>query len=168
MTQEQIAERVGRSRPAVANALRLLSLPPDVLRLLENNTLSAGHARALLTLPQVQIMSAAEKIIAEGLSVRQTEQFAKRLTAQNKAPPPKNPSTAPTFYREVELALASALSRRIRVFAKGDGKGELTVAFYNKEELTEFARRLAANGAAESNNPALPHEMKQRIGDDHA
>jgi ParB family chromosome partitioning protein len=168
MTQEQIAERVGRSRSAVANALRLLSLPPDALVFLQNNTLSAGHARALLSLPQEQIISAAERIIAEGLSVRQTEQLAKRLTAQNKAPPPQKPPVAPTFYREVELALTSALSRRIRVLAKGDGKGELTVTFYNADELTEFARRLAANSAAELGSPALPHEMKQRIGDDHA
>ena len=168
MTQEQIAERVGRSRSAVANALRLLSLPPDALHLLENNAISAGHARALLTLPQEQIMSAAKKITFEGLSVRQTEQLAKKLTAQNKAPPPQKPPTAPIFYREVELALASALSRRIRVSSKGDGKGELTVAFFNTEELTEFARRLAANSAAESNNPVLPQETKQRIGDDHA
>jgi hypothetical protein len=90
------------------------------------------------------------------------------LTAQNKAPPPQKPPVAPTFYREVELALTSALSRRIRVLAKGDGKGELTVTFYNADELTEFARRLAANSAAELGSPALPHEMKQRIGDDHA
>lgn len=143
MTQDQIAQRVGRSRSAIANAMRLLTLPDDALSLLEAGTISAGHARALLALTPDEISKAASKTVAEGLSVRQTERLVKRLTAQNKAPPHRRKPPSPTLYREVELALETTLARRVQVCGKGGGKGELIVAFCGDEELADLARRLA-------------------------
>ena len=82
LTQEEVAQQVGKSRPAVANALRLLSLPPSLHPLLEDGQLSAGHARAILSVPSPQLQEKlADKVVAEGLSVRQTEALAKRLAA---------------------------------------------------------------------------------------
>lgn len=141
MTQEQIAQRVGKSRPAVANALRLLSLPEDVLELLKNGDISSGHAKALLPLEE-RSSPLAKRIIKEGLSVRQTEKLVKSaLSGQReaqKAPP------SPQFYKETELALRDALSRRVKVSAKKDGKGEITIEFYSEDELREFAAKLAS------------------------
>ncbi|MBR6735333.1 MAG: ParB/RepB/Spo0J family partition protein [Oscillospiraceae bacterium] len=141
MTQEQIASRVGKSRPAVANALRLLSLPEDVIELLKNGDLSPGHAKALLPLEK-NASAAARQVIKDGLSVRQTEALVKKaLIGQReaqKAPP------SPSFYKETELALREALSRRVKVSARKDGKGELTIEFYSQEELKEFAAKLAS------------------------
>ena len=141
MTQEQIASRVGKSRPAVANALRLLSLPEDVIELLKNGSISSGHAKALLPLEN-NASAAARQVIKDGLSVRQTEALVKKaLSGQGeaqKAPP------SPSFYKETELALRDVLSRRVKVSAKKDGKGELTIEFYSQEELKEFAAKLAS------------------------
>ena len=141
MTQEQIASRVGKSRPAVANALRLLSLPEDVLDLLKNGDISSGHAKALLPL-EAKASAAVHQVIKDGLSVRQTEALVKKaLSGQReaqKAPP------SPSFYKETEIALRDVLSRKVKVSAKKDGKGELTIEFYSQEELKEFAAKLAS------------------------
>ncbi|MFV0497175.1 MAG: ParB/RepB/Spo0J family partition protein [Candidatus Fimivivens sp.] len=117
MTQEHIARRVGRSRSAVANALRLLSLPKEVLAMLEEGTLSSGHARALLPLNEKDALAAANRVVSQALSVRQTEQLAKQIL---KAPADPNPPLrTPSFYREMELALKDTLSRRVKVVSKG-------------------------------------------------
>lgn len=140
MTQERIAQRVGRSRPAVANALRLLSLPKEVLSMLEKGNLSSGHARALLPLSEKDALEAANRIISQALSVRQAEQLVKQL--QKELPVPKAPVLSPSFYREMELALKDTLSRRVRVVSKGKGKGELVLEFYSDDELRELGKKL--------------------------
>jgi len=140
LTQEEIARRVGKSRPAVANALRLLALPEEVLELLKSGALTSGHARALLPLEKEDALALARRVSREGLSVRQTEALAKKLSAGQreapKAPPP------PTFYQEMELALRDTLSRRVQVRHKGGGKGELVVEFYSETELRELGEKL--------------------------
>lgn len=140
MTQERVAQRVGCSRSAVANSLRLLTLPAEIIELLQNGSLSAGHARALLTLEPAVAIKAAQQIVEQGLSVRQAEQLAKQLAK----PPaqPKVPAIAPTFYREMEIALKDSLSRRVKVVSKGNGKGELVLEFYSDEELRELGSKL--------------------------
>ena len=140
MTQERVAQRVGCSRSAVANSLRLLSLPAEIIELLQNGALTAGHARALLTLEPAVATKAAQQIVEQGLSVRQAEQLAKQLAK----PPaqPKVPAIAPTFYREMEIALKDSLSRRVKVVSKGNGKGELVLEFYSDEELRELGSKL--------------------------
>ncbi len=140
MTQERIAQRVGRSRSAVANALRLLSLPKEVLSMLEKGNLSAGHARALLPLGGRDALEAANRVVSQALSVRQTEQLVKQL--QKVQPAPRTAPPSPSFYREMELALKDTLSRRVRVVPKGKGKGELVLEFYSDEELRELGKKL--------------------------
>ena len=142
MTQERSAQRVGRSRSAVANALRLLSLPKEVLAMLEKGNLSSGHARALLPLNEKDALDVANRVMSQALSVRQTEQLVKLLQKAQTAPPTKLSAPAPSFYREMELALKDTLSRRVRVVPKGKGKGELVLEFYSDEELRELGKKL--------------------------
>ncbi len=140
MTQDTIAKRVGRSRSAVANSMRLLSLPDDVLEFLKSGKISQGHARALLTLPMDVSSSLAVRIIEEGLSVRETEKLAKE--AQKSEKEKKPPLKPPTFYKEMEIALKDKLQRGVKVSYKGDGKGEIKIEFYSEDELKALGSRL--------------------------
>lgn len=140
LTQEEAAERVGKSRPAVANALRLLKLPDGVLALVANASLSAGHARALLAFEtQEQMLETAEKIIRKGLSVREVERLAKAAAKTKKAPQPQRRDA---FFDEVELALSQALCRRIKVTAGRNDTGTLEIAFNDKDDLRRLASAL--------------------------
>ncbi len=135
LTQEQAASRVGKSRPAVANAMRLLLLPDDVLRMVETGTLSAGHARALLGLPQSEDMVQIAKLIVEkGLSVRETERMVK-TAAQDKPKREKRVKKRDVFYDEAELAFSEALGRQAKVFLSTGGKGTVEIEFFGKEDL---------------------------------
>lgn len=142
MTQEQISTAVGKSRPAVANALRLLKLPDKVRSLVSDGRLSAGHARALTAIEDSgMIEKLAEEICEKGLSVRAVEKLA---TDSKKSQKKQSVSQSkPSFYTEVEIALSENLGRKVRV-AKGSGSkgGTLTLEFYSDEELRELANRL--------------------------
>ncbi len=144
LTQEEAAQKVGKSRPAVANALRLLKLPEKVLDLVRENKLSAGHARALAALDDEKVLiSTAELIIQKGLSVRATEKLVKALTAEKKEKK-KAPSRA-TFFDEVELSLNNSLGRKAKVITKnGKESGTLEIAFYDKDDLARIASILSA------------------------
>lgn len=142
-TQEEVSKTVGKSRPAITNALRLLSLPQDLLELVSEGKLSAGHARTLLAFPEEESMRQAAKLTVEqGLSVRQLERLAK------KAGEPPSPAQADkrtkknTFYNEVELALHDHLGRKVKVSQKAKNKGVLEIEFYSEEDLAELARLL--------------------------
>ncbi|MBQ1452497.1 MAG: ParB/RepB/Spo0J family partition protein [Ruminococcus sp.] len=142
MTQEEVAQSVGKSRPAVANALRLIKLPDSVKELLKENKISAGHARALLSLnSEEEMLELAELIVQKDLSVRQTEKLCKQ--AAREKPEPSAPEKKPSFYSMVELALNEALGRKITV-SKNKGKegGVLQIEFYSDEELTELSNKL--------------------------
>lgn len=147
MTQEEAAESVGRSRPAVANALRLLSLSAPVMKLVEEGKLSAGHARALIPITSEEIqLQAANTIIEQGLSVRQTEALAAKL--QKPAPrPEKEPENAQIIHvdyaREVERTLESALGRRVRL-VDGRKKGRIEIEFYGGEDREKLIAALKA------------------------
>lgn len=142
-TQEEVAETVGKSRPAVANSLRLLKLPESIAAYLKEDKITAGHARALLTLPTEEIMlQVCEQIIKSNLSVRQTEKLCKKLTAEKK--PPKPAEKVPNYYKEVELTLSESLGRKISVTkSKGKQGGILQIEFYSDEELTELSNKLS-------------------------
>ncbi len=144
LTQEEAAAKVGKSRPAVANALRLLKLPEKVLDMVRENKLSAGHARALAALDDEKlIISTAELIIEKSLSVRATEKLIKSLTA-NKKEKTKSPAR-PTFFDEVELSLNNSLGRKAKVITKnGKECGTLEIAFYDKDDLARIASILSA------------------------
>ncbi len=141
MTQEDAARAVNKSRPAVANALRLLNLPEELAALVREGKLSAGHARTLLAFPTAEAQyEAAQAAIRDELSVRALEKMAKSA----RAPRPEKPvRRRDSLFDEVELALTEQLGRRVRVSDKGD-KGVLQVEFYSKEDLIALANRLAA------------------------
>lgn len=134
MTQEQVSTRVGKSRPVVTNALRLLSLPAQVRELVEQGKLSAGHARALLALGSEQeILSTAQEILKKGLSVRQVEALSKKKRPQKTQQKTKS-AWENGYYTEAALALSQSLSRKVQV--EGDEKaGRLVIDFYGEEDL---------------------------------
>ena len=144
LTQEEAAEKVGKSRPAVANSLRLLKLPEAVLDMIRENKLSAGHAKVLVALDNEKlIISTAELIIEKKLSVRETEKLVKSLTAEKKET--KKVPTRHTFFDEVELSLNNSLGRKAKVITKnGKESGTLEIAFYDKDDLARIAKILAA------------------------
>ena len=142
MTQEEAARRVGKSRSAVTNALRLLGLAPSVRKLVEEGQLSAGHARALLPLPASVQERAAEAVVAGGLSVRQTEALAKRLAAQ-KDPPPPPPADYVDYAAEAQKELSSHLGRGVRI-VKGRKKGRIELEYYGMDDLNDLLEALAA------------------------
>ena len=133
MTQEETAARVGKSRPAVANALRLLTLSNKVLEMVRSGKLSAGHARAVLTLKtEKQQADAAQKIYALGLSVRQAELLCKNMTRE---PAPIKPVTlAVDYVAECEKSLAKHLGRGVKII-NGKRKGKFELEFYGQEDL---------------------------------
>lgn len=140
-TQDEVAQSVGKSRPAVANALRLLKLPNSIAEYLKEGKISAGHARALLSLDnEKDMLELADLIVQKDLSVRQVEKLCKaKPKIQNEQKPEKKPS----FYSMVELALAESLGRKISI-SKNKGKkgGVLQIEFYSDEELTELSNKL--------------------------
>lgn len=137
MTQEQAAQRVGKSRSAVANALRLLNLAPAVRKLLEENQLSAGHARALLPLSLKEQEQAAQTVIAGGLNVRQTEALVKRLQSQAKEAPQKSSSPAVDYVAEAEKDLSNRLGRACHI-AHGRKKGKIEITYYGVDDLNDL------------------------------
>ncbi len=145
LRQEDVAERVGRSRSAVANALRLLDLPEAIAEHVVDGDLSAGHARALLALddPKTQA-AAAETVIAEELSVRQTEQLVKRLkAAQEAAAAPPKPA-APDYAGELARELSALLGRSVKITPKGKNKGRVVLDYYSLDDLDELLKLLRA------------------------
>ena len=146
LTQDGVARRMGKSRPAVANALRLLTLPPRARALLEEGKLSAGHARAVLAAPEKLRDTLAEQIVREGLSVRQTEQLAKKLSAKNppKARPAADPEAA-LYLRDAEKSLSGRLGRRVRILP-GRKKGRVELEYYNEEDLEALLALLGRGG----------------------
>ena len=134
LTQEDAAKRVGKSRPAVANALRLLSLHPDVLEMLRQGKLTAGHARAVLVLKtEKKQLEAAQKISALGLSVRQAELLCKNMTKES--PSKKEPEIfAVDYVAECEKQLSKALGRGVKI-VNGKRKGKFELEFYGQDDL---------------------------------
>lgn len=140
LTQEQAARKLGKSRSALANSLRLLSLPETVLELLKSGFITIGHAKVVLGLPAPELQEEAAQMIADNqLNVRQAEALCKKL-----AKPAKEPVAAPlpsALPVEVEESLKQALGSEVRV-AYRDGKGKLTVHFYSDDQLKAFANLL--------------------------
>ena len=151
LTQEQAAARVGKSRPAVTNALRLLALPDEVRAMVENGTLSAGHARAVLSLPSERLQkAAAQRIIALRLSVRQAEAMCKRMAAGEKTEKPKSELTV-DYVGECEKALTKQLGRRVKIVS-GKRKGRFELEFYGEDDLQRLYDALLSLRQTEENN----------------
>ena len=144
LTQEEAAQRVGKSRPAVANAMRLLALPDAIQALLEEGKLSAGHGRAILSVPDSALQKKlAQKVVQEGLSVRQTEAMAKRLAqADAEASPVPKAADPMKLYREAAAKdLTQRWGRKVSI-SMGPKKGRLEFEFYDDADLTELLDRL--------------------------
>ena len=140
LTQEQAAKRVGKSRPAVANSMRLLSLPQEVLAMVERGELSAGHARTILALENAgQITALANEIVKKNLSVRETERAVKALL-KGDAKKEKRVKKRDTYYDEVELAVSQALGRKAKVSLSAGNKGTLEIEFFGKEDLSKLLK----------------------------
>ena len=140
MTQEEAAQSVGKSRSAVANALRLLGLAPAVKAMVERGDLSAGHARALLPLSPALQETAANAVCSGGLSVRQTEALAKRLAAERKEPAVK--TAGPDYAAEAQRDLSSRLGRGVRIVT-GRKKGRVELEYYGIDDLNDLLEALA-------------------------
>ena len=140
-TQEQVAVSVGKSRPAIANALRLLKLPEEVRQMTKEGEISAGHARALLAFDNQAIMyEVAKQIVSDKLTVRDVERLAKRPTKS--ADKKQNAKHRDSFYDEVELSLTDVLGRRVKVY-NGRSKGTLEIEFYSLDDLRDIANAIA-------------------------
>ena len=140
LTQEQAARKLGKSRSALANSLRLLNLPENVLELLKSGFINIGHAKVILSLPTPELQEQAAQIIADNqLNVRQAEALCKKLAKPPKAP--AEPAPIDTLPVEVEESLKEVLGSEVNVAYHG-GKGKLTVHFYSDEQLKAFANLL--------------------------
>lgn len=146
LTQEEAASRVGRSRPAIANSIRLLGLPEEVRELTRNGDISAGHARALLALGNPdEMVAAAAQIKKEELSVRDVERLVKdKQDAKKGKSRAKKAKTRDAYYDEVELAMTEAIGRKVTVKLRPNakGKGTLEFDFFSKEDLGKLANAL--------------------------
>jgi ParB family chromosome partitioning protein len=139
MTQEKVAQMVGRSRSTVANSVRMLALPKRVLKMVEEGTLSAGHAKALLGFDDEEMLIAVANRASEGeLTVRQIERLAQKAADAKNSRKESKPKKEDTIYKEVEISLQQALGRRIEVH-HGRKKGTLVIEFYDMDDLKALA-----------------------------
>ncbi len=147
LTQEQAAKRVGKSRAAIANALRLLELPDEVITLVEHKSLSAGHARALLGLnDKTLIPDAAKTIVDHELSVRAAEELIKKLNS--KPEPKKNDPVADSYYSSLEQKLTESLGHKVRI-SRSKRRRSISISYKNSDELEELIRLLGCSEALE-------------------
>ena len=138
--QEEAAKKVGKSRPAVANALRLLSLPDEILKMVESKELSPGHARALLSFgTEDEMIAIANLIVKKGLSVREVERLAKQSKKVKKSAAPKKRDT---FYEEVELALSNSAGRRAKV--KETSK-TIEIEYFDNDDLAAIVKAITGD-----------------------
>lgn len=143
LTQDEVAKAVGKSRPAVANAMRLLNLPEEVQNMLKDGEISAGHARALLGISDEEAMiKIAKSIIPQDLTVRDVERLAKKQNTQKKPKSEKTHLKRASIYDEVELSLNEHLSRRVKVMNDKENNGTLQIEFYSEEDLIQLAKLL--------------------------
>ncbi len=144
-TQEQAAEKVGKSRPAVANALRLLALPQEVLDMVKEGIISSGHARTLLPLSDEKlIIKLAVEISQKELSVRETEKIVKTLL-KPKSESVKKKSKRDPYYDECEIAIREELGRKAKINVSRGNKGSIEIEFFSKEDLQSILEALAGN-----------------------
>lgn len=149
-SQDQVSKTVGKSRPSVANALRLLNLPEEILYLVNTGKISSGHGRTLLAFKNPNDMLKAAKLCTEEeISVRELERMAKKSNLEfenkDKEEKPEKKEKRLSYYDEVELSLNEHLGRKVNVTGDNKNKGVLEIEFYSKEDLFELARILGKN-----------------------
>ena len=139
LTQEEVATRMGKSRSAVTNALRLLNLNEDELDALKNGLITAGHARCLIGIEDADVRAKMLAAAIDGASVRDIERMAQLAKKPAKAAKKEEKNK---LYSEVELSLRSELHRKVKIVSTGKGKGKITIEFYSDKELCDFANKL--------------------------
>lgn len=139
MTHQQVADAVGKSRAAVTNLLRLLSLPEEVRDLLERGRIEMGHARTLITLPEAVQLEAANLIVARGLSVRETEHLVRELQTE---PVPKAPKYVDPDIAHLQMSLAKQLKLKVAIQCNAKGRGKLVIHYRNLNELDTLVSQL--------------------------
>lgn len=139
MTHQQVADAVGKSRAAVTNLLRLLSLPEEVRDLLERGRIEMGHARTLITLPEAVQLEAANLIVARGLSVRETEHLVRELQTE---PVPKAPKYVDPDIAHLQMSLAKHLKLKVAIQCNAKGRGKLVIHYRNLNELDTLVSQL--------------------------
>ena len=142
LTQQEVAEGCGKSRSAVANAIRLLSLPESVLELIKNGTLTSGHGRAILAIEDELVRETAIKLALQGATVRELEKLATKKKSASK-PSPK----LDTYYREIELAIKEEIGRKVKITKGKKESGTITLEFFSKKDLAEIAKILTTKTA---------------------
>lgn len=138
-TQEEVSRTIGKSRPAITNALRLLNLPEDIQKMLDTGEINAGHARTLLSFKTEEDMKLGAKKAAEGMSVRELEKLSKRMN--EKRPAVSKPKSMNRYYEETELALNDYLGRKVKVGGTKK-KGMIQIEFYGEEDLKALIKEL--------------------------
>jgi len=143
LKQEEVAERVSKSRTAVTNSMRLLKLDEEIQKMVENEELTTGHARSLLSIddPAVQL-ELAKKIIAEKLSVRDIEKLVKNYGKTNPVKKKKD-NEMDVFYKDLEDKLKGILGTKVSISSKGEGNGEIRIEFYSHDELDKYVSLLS-------------------------
>ena len=150
LTQEEVSQRVSKSRPTVANAMRLLQLPQEVQWLIEQGSITAGHGRAMLPLanPEVEI-AMAEEVMRKNLSVREVEERVRRMRNEEipdgtiRKEPNQQEKTEEMYYRDVELRLTQDLGRKVTI-TRGRKRGKLTLEYYDVDDLNALLSTLTA------------------------
>ena len=140
LNQEQVAERCGKSRSAVANSIRLLALPSDILELIKIGELTAGHGRAILSIEDPELREKAVIMAQKGATVRDLEKLGKkRPEAKTKAQPKLD-----NYFREMEIALKNDIGRRVKIEgSRKKDQGTITIEYYSKEDLAAIAAKLS-------------------------
>ena len=142
MTQEQLSEAVGKSRPAIANSLRILNLPKEIMPMIAEGKISAGHAKAILSAPEEKRIERAKKIAEEGLSVREAERLAAKKEAAPKKTAKKEKFPKNAYFREMQIAVSEEMGRSIKITEIGEG-GKIEIPFYSKEELAAICEQIS-------------------------
>jgi ParB family transcriptional regulator, chromosome partitioning protein len=147
LTQEQVADRMGKERSTVTNYIRLLKLPPDIQVAVRNGQLSMGHARAIIAIENVEKqLFVFNEIMRNGLSVRQTEELVRKTTHIDKSAKKPVKSTLPPAYQKIEDNLASHFSTKVKLDRSKTGKGSVTIEFYSDEELDSILEKIDLYG----------------------
>jgi ParB family chromosome partitioning protein len=144
LTQEALARKVGKERSTVANSLRLLALPEEIQKMLEDDKLTAGHARALLTVSdRRKQLSLAQTIISKGLSVREAEVLAKGGPIKSTAASPKTPRQLDQHLTNIQNEIQRALGTRVRIVSQGKNKGKIEVEYYSADDFERILQKLS-------------------------
>jgi ParB family transcriptional regulator, chromosome partitioning protein len=144
LSHEQIGERTGKDRSTITNLLRLLQLPSDLQTLVANRRLSQGHARCLLGIPAELQREVAEKVVAQGLSVRQVEHLTQRMTETRKPKSPKDVNLDPNVKAAIQ-ELERVLSTKVRIVEKSNNSGRIEIEYYSSEDLDRIYSAIASS-----------------------